>query len=93
MTATDSSGASVTTLINGYLGSSGVGFYSDSGDTLTSITVTCSDTTGFAIGEFGIDTGRISGGVGTVPEPATIIIWSLLGGLGLVFALRKRKAA
>ena len=28
-----------------------------------------------------------------VPEPATIIIWSLLGGLGLVFAWRKRKIA
>jgi hypothetical protein len=32
-------------------------------------------------------------GTGTVPEPTTIIIWSLLGGLGLVFAWRKRKAA
>jgi hypothetical protein len=28
-----------------------------------------------------------------IPEPTTIIIWSLLGGLGLVFAWRKRKAA
>ena len=28
-----------------------------------------------------------------IPEPATIIIWSLLGGLGLVFAWRKRKSA
>ena len=28
-----------------------------------------------------------------VPEPATVIIWSLLGGLGLVFAWRKRKSA
>ena len=27
-----------------------------------------------------------------VPEPTTIIIWSLLGGLGLVFAWRKRKS-
>ena len=26
-----------------------------------------------------------------VPEPATIVIWSLLGGFGLVFAWRKRK--
>ena len=26
------------------------------------------------------------------PEPATLIIWSLLGGLGLVFAWRKRKS-
>ena len=29
----------------------------------------------------------------TTPEPATIIIWSLLGGLGLVFAWRRRKTA
>jgi len=28
-----------------------------------------------------------------VPEPATIIIWSLLGGLGLIFAWRRRKSA
>lgn len=28
-----------------------------------------------------------------VPEPATVIIWSLLGGLGMVFAWRRRKAA
>lgn len=27
------------------------------------------------------------------PEPATIIVWSLLGGLSLVFAWRKRKTA
>ncbi|MCC6123958.1 MAG: PEP-CTERM sorting domain-containing protein [Pirellulales bacterium] len=30
---------------------------------------------------------------GNVPEPSTIIIWSLLGGLGFVFAWRRRKAA
>jgi hypothetical protein len=28
-----------------------------------------------------------------IPEPATILIWSLLAGLGLVFAWRKRKSA
>jgi hypothetical protein len=31
--------------------------------------------------------------VTVIPEPTTIIIWSLLGGLGLVFAWRKRKSA
>jgi hypothetical protein len=31
--------------------------------------------------------------MGNVPEPTTIIIWSLLGGLGMVFAWRKRKSA
>jgi hypothetical protein len=28
-----------------------------------------------------------------VPEPATLVIWSLFGGIGLVFAWRKRKSA
>jgi hypothetical protein len=30
---------------------------------------------------------------GAVPEPATIIIWSLLGGLGLVIGWRRKRAA
>jgi hypothetical protein len=32
-------------------------------------------------------------GSDATPEPATIVIWSLLGGLGLVFAWRKRKSS
>jgi hypothetical protein len=38
------------------------------------------------------DIGTFGGQAG-VPEPATIVIWSLLGGIGLVFAWRKRKTA
>jgi hypothetical protein len=32
-------------------------------------------------------------GSDATPEPATIVIWSLFGGLGLVFAWRKRKSS
>jgi hypothetical protein len=95
MTATDSSGASVTTVINGYHGSSGVGFFETNPlDTLTKITVTCTDASGFAVGEFGLDTGTLNGGIGSVPEPATIVVWSLLGTVAMAVGWwRRAKAA
>lgn len=85
MTATDSSGVSVTTLINGYHGSSGIGFYeTDLSAFLTSITVTCTDPTGFAIGEFGVDgQGSVHGQTGAVPDSGSTLM--LLS--GVVFAL------
>ena len=92
MSAIDSSGVSVSTVINGYYGSSAVGFYeTDSSDFLTSIKVTCSDPTGFAIGEFGInDGGSLTGGVGGgAPDISSTILLLGLGLVGLV-ALRRR---
>ena len=62
MTATMGS-TTVATIVNGFHGSAGIGFYSTNGNTLTSVTITCSDTSGFAIGEFGVDQGTIHGGV------------------------------
>ncbi len=88
MTATDSSGVSVSTVINGYHGSSAVGFYEmDPSDTLSSITVTASDPTGFAIGEFGVDEGRIY--TQGVPDVSSTVVLLGLGLVGLV-ALRRR---
>jgi len=78
MTATDITGVSVTTLINGYYGSAGVGFYVDGLGSLKSISVTCTDPTGFAIGEFGINGGTISGTVRPVPEPASYFSGALV---------------
>ena len=92
MTASDNTGASVTTLINGNAGSSGVGFYTTvPGTFVTQIAVTCTDPTGFAIGEFAIDNGggSVSGVVGATPEPTTIAAFGL-GGAALL-ALRRRK--
>ena len=91
MTATDSSGVSVTTLINGYHGSSGVGFYETNPlDTLVSIVVTCTDPSGFAIGEFGLDSGTLTGTVGTVPDAASTA-GLIVVGFGLIsFAGKSR---
>jgi len=92
MTATDSSGVSVSTIINGFHGSSAVGFYeTDPSDFLSSITVTASDPTGFAIGEFGVNVGgSLTGTVGSGTPDASSTI--LLLGLSLValVALRRR---
>lgn len=91
MTAKDSSGVSVTTLINGDHGSAGAGFYTDiPGDFLTSISVTCTDPSGFAIGEFGIDDGSLTGTIG-VPDAGSSA--ALLGlGMVAVGGLRRRRA-
>ena len=63
MTATDKSGVSVTTLINGDHGSAGIGFYETDADKyLSSITIGTTDPTGFALGEFGIATDAPDGG-------------------------------
>jgi hypothetical protein len=86
MTATDSSGVSVTTVINGFHGSSGVGFYeTDPSAFLSTITVTATDPTGFAIGEFGVNTGgSFTGTVGAVPDSGNTLILIGVGLLGLV---------
>jgi len=94
MTATDSSGTTVTTSINGDAGSGGVGFYESvaGGPYLTSITVTATDPTGFAIGEFGIN----SGGALDDPEDTSVpdlssTVLLLAMGLGGLFAFRRKR--
>jgi hypothetical protein len=85
MTATDSSGATVTTLINGNHGSAGVGFYEDGpGVYLTQISVTASDPTGYAVGEFGISGGTLGG---SLPEPMSMSL--LLVGAGPMLMRRR----
>jgi len=95
MTATDSSGATVTTLINGDYGSSGIGFYEDvaGGPYLTSITVSCTDPTGFAIGEFGINGGTVTGSLNSVPDTGSTLAILALGLCGLVGYSRFARAA
>jgi len=98
MTATDSSGASISTVINGFHGSGGIGFYEDStgGSYLTSITVTTDPSAGGeAIGEFGIDGGTLTGGTGGsgVPDNGLTLAMMALGLAGLgVYARRTANA-
>lgn len=97
MTATDSSGVSVTTLINGYYGSAGVGFWTTgASEYLSTIVVTCTDPSGFAIGNFGINEGGSLGGfIGeNVPDAgSTLSLVALaLCGLGIVRARFGRAA-
>lgn len=99
MTATDSSGVSVTTLVNGNAGSAGVGFYETlSGDSLSKITVTCTDPYGFAIGEFGIsgDGGGFVAQItppGNVPETGRTLIFLAMGLAGLFAYSRLARTA
>lgn len=93
MTATDSSGASVTQSINGYAGSAGVGFYEDTaGVYLSSITVTVTSAAeGEAIGEFGVNQGGIITGHTGVPDTASTLALLGLSAVGL-FVYNRRVA-
>jgi hypothetical protein len=84
ITATADDGTQLSQDVNGDSGAAGFGFYGDAMTNLASIDVTSG--TDFAVGEFGIASGAI-------PEPASLIVWSLLGGLGVALAWRRRKAA
>ncbi len=84
MTAIESSGAFVSTTINGYYGSAGVGFYSTAGEFLSQIVVTATDSSGFAIGNFGVDSGRITGTTDPVPDAGFSLMLLGLGMSGLV---------
>jgi len=75
MTAT-MAGNTIQTIVNGFHGSSGIGFYATAGEFLTSVTITCSDTSGFAIGEFGVDNGTIHGGL---PDNGSSVVLMFIG--------------
>ncbi len=96
MTATDSSGVSVTQTINGESGSAGVGFYETAvgGPYLTEIVVTTDPAAeGEAIGEFGINGGTLTGTTGTVPDSGWTLALMALGLAGLgVYSRRAVKA-
>ncbi len=55
-----------------------------------------SDTASWTATGFGtrdLQAFQIDGTTGAIPEPTTLAIWSALGGLGLIAARRRRKAA
>ena len=77
--------------VNGQGGANGFAFYSSPGDPILTITVTCTDASGFAIGEFGAVSVQQAG---SEPVPA-VSPWGLgiLGAalaLGGAFLLKKR---
>jgi hypothetical protein len=67
--------------VNGSAGAEFFGFYTDGSVFLTSITITTSDTSGFAVGEFGIAQSA-------VPEPST---YALFGAALLVGVIARRR--
>jgi len=83
ITVTADDGTQLTVQVQGYAGANGYGFYATGGTTIVSLAV-ASPTADFAVGEFGI---------AAVPEPASIAVWSLLGGLGLIVGWRRRRRA
>lgn len=76
ITATTDTGETLSQDVLGFAGASYFGFYSTSGETISSVTV--SSDVPFAIGQFGIATPA-----STVPEPS-MIATTLLGLVGIV---------
>jgi hypothetical protein len=83
LTATAKSGATLTQIVNGDGGASGFGFYASGSDLITSITVTGSDSDGFAVGEFGFSTGTANPNDGSVPDTGSTLVYACLALLGL----------
>ncbi len=75
--------------VNGSAGANGFAFYTTTGEAIATVTVTCTDTTGFAIGEFGAST---STGVEPIPALSPLSLGALGAALALggAFLLRKR---
>lgn len=88
MTVTDSTGATITTTVEGDSGANGFGFYTNMGS-LVSISV--SSTVDFAIGEFGIANTQGQG----VPDggSAVALLGIALTGIGGVRRLIRRRKA
>jgi hypothetical protein len=69
----ESGSESLTVPVDGFAGANGFGIYEDAGGSIVSVTI--SSNVDFAVGEFGIN---CTGGR-TVPEPASMALWSMLG--------------
>jgi hypothetical protein len=87
ITATANDGTILSQSPNGDAGAEGYGFY---GSDLATITIDADPNAwGYAVGEFGISNSAPS----AIPEPGTLIVWSLLGGFAIAAGWRRRKRA
>jgi hypothetical protein len=95
ITATDSSGATITEAVEGFAGSSGFGFYETGAGSLSSITVSADPSAdGFAIGEFGINGGTITGTAGgSAPDAASSMLLLAIALGGVLFVAQRRQTA
>ncbi len=88
VTTTAQNGSTASQSVDGNAGASGFYLYGTNGDTVSSITVTCSNSGGFAVGEFGINA------VSSVPEPSGIALFGLsVVCLAVGYVVRKRTLA
>lgn len=76
--------------VNGSSGAKFFGFFTDGSTSLTTISITTTDQTGFAMGEFGIAQGR-SAAVSPVPEPSTYALFGAASLVGMVLFRRSRQ--
>lgn len=76
--------------VDGTAGAKFFGFYTDGSTSLSTISITTTDQTGFAVGEFGIASGR-GQSVTPVPEPSTYALFGAASLIGAVVFRRSRQ--
>jgi hypothetical protein len=79
-TATTQDGTTLSQVVYGDSGAAGFGFWGGASDVISLVTVTGTDTLGFAIGEFGVH---------VIPEPSSFALAGL-GAAALVIARRRK---
>lgn len=76
--------------VDGSAGAKFFGFFTDGSTSLNTISITTTDQTGFAVGEFGIASGP-GQAVTPVPEPSTYALFGAASLVGIVLFRRNRQ--
>ena len=78
--------------VHGSYGAKFFGFFTDGSVALSTISITTTDDTGFAVGEFGIARGpSLAAAITPVPEPSTYALAGAAALVGIVLLRRKQK--